>query len=177
MIDLVRRLELDVALARPWAWDTLVDWRLARWGVRGVALHSVTAPSSLTGHPRPTRIRERSNRRGVETDRSGRLLTVLDSRDKTLNQSLCGPQTISKLKNSCSRLKHLSKKSSTSRFRIRELKLSRFEHRSSRMDRSRPAALFHDSVPTLPPYGQYSQQHSTRRYGHFGAWMAQFEVR
>src|SRR3954470_21685934 len=87
--------------------------------------------------------------------RRGRFPSNLDSRDKTPIQSLCDPQTIPKLRNSCSRLKHLSKKSSTSRFRLRELKLSRFEHRSSRMDRSRPAALFHNSVPTQPPYGQY----------------------
>src|SRR4051812_49026934 len=96
-------------------------------------------------------------RHALETPRRrrGSYLPNLPSQKECPIQSICGLQTFSKLRKSCTRLKDLSKKSSTSRFRVRKLELSHFKHRSARRISSRPAGCFASSAPLKPFNLQY----------------------
>src|SRR4051812_45675918 len=87
-------------------------------------------------------------RHALETPRRrrGRYLPNLSSQEECPIQSICGLQTFPKLRKSSTRLKDLSKKSSTSRFRVRKLELLHFKHRSTRRISSRPAGCFASSA-------------------------------
>src|SRR3954471_19925436 len=86
----------------------------------------------------------RSKRLDVVEAKNPQIWTVLDI---VHFRALAAFKPFRDLKRTCRRLNHLSKKSSTSRFRVRELELWNLEHQSTPRPSSRPAALFAISVP------------------------------